>query len=1140
MFIRPGRLWALLFLALVVQLTASRHVRIMARQDGGEISTTATGSEPQRTAEVTGSNKEDSRTDDRTTETPTRSEDEATSTSTDASETPTATVGSDKPFDNSTFYDIDIPAGELPLTPKITPGWGVAGAVMLITGVIYTLVGIRNRYIHTFFSTAFLVALGIAVLIVYVMNVPVSVALQGGYVAAVIISGCVVGVASIFFKELTEGLGCALGGFCVSMWLMCLVPGGLLGSVPAKAIFIAAFTCVGFAFYFSRYTRDWAFITMISFGGATVTVLGIDCFSRAGLKEFWAYIWQLNKNLFPLGANTYPVTKGIRVETAAIIIIFLVGIISQIKLWRIVRDKRQTRAAERAEGQRTLEQEEAVVGRQVEEANARERKEWERAHGDGELGSSAASRISGDAGSEKKLAGSYGRRSEVEVIEMGDMPESDRGRDGPEPLTEKDADGKVIIRVAADDKPEGADDDTESRPTSPSIAPSGGPHRVSSSGANLQRQSRVTVGSAPAIVPLPFTVPEHRDGNDDSKSCDSRTERSSVATFADEPEDVDVKAHRRHSSLAKRLSQGSSKLLRNLSTHSAHKRNTPTAEHGESSEDLVIPHGDRDDDDSSIAATLDNQSLDDSHRRSVLDAEPSPEIEVTALLSGPEAQVDRQAGSSLSEDDKVQAQSMRPVSTEVGRASLEASSRALGGGETPTVAASRIDEPESSQNDQLDKAKSVSSGLSSRHSLTKDRLPRSLSKVALSYRTNEWAKHLSYADAPEPDELHVTEAVKLTKVKSKKERPAPVNVEELQQATEDGIPPLSSVRSDPRLSRRDSRQGISPSLSAPVGTPEQTFSPPMPPPQHSAGSGMLRASSSLMGLRKSSTNFEPIVEEHDLPPNAQDYSATPVSDNTDTRSLAASPPPESRRASVVPGVVSYSNPQTLLGQREMFLRSKSQGNLFSQTPEPQGRPSSDAGSLSNYPMYAAALAADPDDMPLSQRKQMMHRHSSMMTLSGTHQNQQQQASMAPQSVHRSSSGFDLSTGNAPFDSHQSKRNSTVPTPAARQAQLAQFRSSVAQDLRSGSPMLNNPGRETPFASTNNLLGGLSGREAEVQRNIQLQRNLLLGQKEAEAQRREMHRQKKEWNDRVFDEAMRSGELMDAHREAMRKMQSGAK
>ena len=85
-------------------------------------------------------------------------------------------------------------------------------------------------------------------------------------------------------------------------------------------------------------------------------------------------------------------------------------------------------------------------------------------------------------------------------------------------------------------------------------------------------------------------------------------------------------------------------------------------------------------------------------------------------------------------------------------------------------------------------------------------------------------------------------------------------------------------------------------------------------------------------------------------------------------------------------------------------------------------------------------------------------------------------------------------------------------------------------------MITPSGRETPFASTNNLLS--KGREAEVQRNIQMQRNMLLGQKEAERKRGEREREHKEWIDRAFDERMRSGELMGAHREAMRKMQSG--
>lgn len=42
---------------------------------------------------------------------------------------------------------------------------------------------------------------------------------------------------------------------------------------------------------FHHVTRPYALIFSLSFSGATAIVLGIDCFSRAGLKEFWVYIW---------------------------------------------------------------------------------------------------------------------------------------------------------------------------------------------------------------------------------------------------------------------------------------------------------------------------------------------------------------------------------------------------------------------------------------------------------------------------------------------------------------------------------------------------------------------------------------------------------------------------------------------------------------------------------------------------------------------------------------------------------------------------------------------------------------------------------------------------------------------------------
>jgi hypothetical protein len=123
------------------------------------------------------------------------------------------------------------------------------------------------------------------------MTPPVSNAIQGAYFVAVFFTGTAFGAISLVFKEWTEGFGCLLGGFCLSMWILMLKPGGLFTSTESKGIFIGAISAGAYALSFSRYTRPYALIVTTSFSGATATVLGIDCFTRAGLKEYWLYIW---------------------------------------------------------------------------------------------------------------------------------------------------------------------------------------------------------------------------------------------------------------------------------------------------------------------------------------------------------------------------------------------------------------------------------------------------------------------------------------------------------------------------------------------------------------------------------------------------------------------------------------------------------------------------------------------------------------------------------------------------------------------------------------------------------------------------------------------------------------------------------
>ncbi|OTA08537.1 hypothetical protein A9Z42_0002440 [Trichoderma parareesei] len=1038
---------------------------------------------------------------------------------------PAPTVTATGSPENSTSFDSTIPAGHLPIQPVITPGWGVAGVILILTGLVYTLVGIKNRWINCFFSTAFLTSLGISVLIVYIMNIPVSEPIQGVYVVAVTLSGCALGAASLIFKDLTEGLGLTFGGFCLSMWFLCLAPGGLLHDALGRAIFISCLSVGPFGLYFSRYTRDWAMMILMSFGGATVIVLGIDCYSRAGLKEFWAYIWNLNEDLFPPGANTYPITRGIRVETAAIVIICLIGVISQVKLWKVVREKRERKAASLAEGRRHLDEEDAIVGRNIEAQAARERVEWEKVYAGRVLiksNDSTESHYSNgtDGGSNSKThrnrhSESLHTGSKDNCIELTDLSDSSVAQTRADELIhfEMVKGGKVTVRVAADEvieipndnEHDATDEKIDHIPKSDvsrhdddsaSQQNEANSKRNSQRGSEARRNSRQQhVTAVPEVVPLPFKVPTE----DDLKSVG---DRSSVATFADDEPIVSASLPR--DSLVKRVSQSSVTLFRSLSQHRAKNvSSNPQPMGGESSEELVDPELTVEDDArSSIAATVDYDSSTDDLQSSIIGSHDRKSIEINAELAEVEEAPDsKQVDEALDEtndgrihDDVSEEHIIQDMLAESTSGPNEAGP-VLGGlndehqakcavqeAETDsTVEDDKVSvarEPESTADasnavgirrlEPTDKATSLSSATSNVASLTKDRLPESLSRVALSYRTNEWTKHLSHADTPEPEAILIEPYASENDVD---ETPRYVDVEDLQKtATGNAIPPSTTT------------------------------------------------TKSAANMGRISSGFAPIAEEQDRSWGTDvPYPAEATQqDNFQLNSTPSRP--------MGPRVVSFSNPYTLLGQRESVLRSRSQGNLvshFAEMPVDTHGSVGDADSLYNYPAYNRAISPDPDDLPLNRRREML-RQSSMTLLPPSN--------LPPSNfrLNRSSSGIEVA-GNTQFNSHQPKRESSVSL-VARETKLANFRQSIAHELQATTPGVPpNMGRETPFASTATLLDDMN-----------TQRTVLIEKREAERQKREMQKREKEWHDRMFDSRMRSGDLLEAHREVIRKMQSSAR
>jgi hypothetical protein len=179
----------------------------------------------------------------------------------------------------------------------------------------------------------------------------------------------------------------------------------------------------------------------------------------------------LNQNLFPLKTDTYPVTRNIRVELAVTIIASVLGVISQIRLWKVIKERRAKEEDERKELKRKIEEEDTEAGRQLEEKNIQERAEWEMTYGNGHDGKTAS--VSETAVGEDSRRGSDGFTScnndKDGDIELKEMQSPEAGADSEkngnearelEPVKEEDA-----LESPEQEMPQGPEqDNAESKP----------------------------------------------------------------------------------------------------------------------------------------------------------------------------------------------------------------------------------------------------------------------------------------------------------------------------------------------------------------------------------------------------------------------------------------------------------------------------------------------------------------------------------------------------------------------------------------------------------------------------------------------------------------------------------------------------
>ncbi|KAI7562390.1 hypothetical protein KC343_g12616 [Hortaea werneckii] len=893
------------------------------------------------------------------------------------------------------------------------------------------------------------------------MNPPVSDAIQGAYMVAAVITGLIFGALALIFKEVTEGLGCLLGGFCLAMWLLVLSPGGLVTSTSGLPIFIVAFCLAAFALSFSHYTRNYGLIFCTSFAGAQVAILGVDCFSRAGLKEFWIYIWDLNDGEFPINTDTYPVTRGIKVEIACTFIIFVFGALSQLKIWKIVRERRAKKVAERTREDENRNELEEAVGREIETNNERDRARWEAVYGDKDQAQVHIDSAMGSSiGETDRKHSTSVREREIEVADA-DVPEtvsirSSKQKEKPLVTVEPASEDGMSERSSTPSR----DHPLEETRTSPTgsqrstmqldvqDSETQDPPQASSTRDGSQDRG---IDPGPGVTPLPFSIPG-KESDEVRPSSEKGSETSERASYSSEQTTGAPLTHRALQKVAELASR--------------------------------VPSID-DDRASSVAATADDETDAGmlSPKRLSMAASPQPSrtgTNITESLTGAGKPAEPESRHSIrrsfieipvEEDDEEAVvrpaavlDDPQPVDVGVAEPELQASSPA--------------------DRQALEEQTTLNNGGVRGVASLSDHLPPEMSKVAMTYRTNEWAKHITEADTPDAD---APSRPSSPGVQVDYEEPVKVDVD--------------ALRPEPENSVRNSSQRPKPMLHRQSSQATSTSETPLHASRSSSAMQISRQNSSI-STKSRSPNTNHGFRNSSTPLSALPLYETPGEDA----------PAGSRSFSTPMKTASVNNLMDVRNERMLRKPTSMSFNRVSSTPDLKANYSSnfDTGRSSRLEVPAntnisLGTPVPEEEMTLAERKAMMQQQQQLSPRRDPSRASVRQDTW-PKQGHTSMTA----NPNIIYDSHQPKRNNTVDS--TRQSHmLAQWRESLQQDAASRSPLRGD--EQAHLAMVNER------RQTQIHNQAQ-----------------ETQREKRQ---SAMDLAMRSGQLNNAHRDRLRKMQAQA-
>ncbi|KZV75481.1 hypothetical protein PENSPDRAFT_680956 [Peniophora sp. CONT] len=268
------------------------------------------------------------------------------------------------------------------LDTKVDPAFGVLGALLILTGIPTAFLGHKNRWTSFFLIGWYTLSIVCLVLILRFGVLPAvnppSATIRGMFVLACTVAGVVGGGLSIFFWKATKFFIGAWGGLAFGLWIQCFHNGGLIHKIAFRWIMYIGCSVVGFVLCTIPQIHYHVLLVSTAITGASSLMLGVDCYTTAGLKEF--YVWNLGFNkLFPKFTQNgiqYPVSQTMQVELGLIGAIAVMGAAVQFRILGVLQRKLEEIKIEQRRRDALDEAKDAERFLKIEE----EKQQWERQH----------------------------------------------------------------------------------------------------------------------------------------------------------------------------------------------------------------------------------------------------------------------------------------------------------------------------------------------------------------------------------------------------------------------------------------------------------------------------------------------------------------------------------------------------------------------------------------------------------------------------------------------------------------------------------------------------------------------------------------------------------------------------------------